>query len=133
MTRREALLRQKTLLVRGENLREKLAGELANLRDLKAADSVTDRVDVAFEAESDEMSLQLADVDIHELRQIERVLVRMKQGMYGVCEGGSMKCQKRIPEGRLKALPYATFCINCEREMEKDPDSVVANGLTDRR
>jgi DnaK suppressor protein len=125
MTKREALSRQKTLLVRGENLRQNLAGELANLRDFKAADSVSDSVDVAFEAENDEMSFELAAVDLHELKQIERVLERMKQGKYAVCEGGSKKCQKRIPEGRLNALPYATLCINCEREMEKVPDSVL--------
>jgi DnaK suppressor protein len=132
MTKREALSRQKTLLVRGENLRQKLAGELANLRDFKAADSVSDSVDVAFEAENDEMSFQLAAVDLHELKQIERVLERMKQGKYGVCEGGSKKCQKRIPEGRLNALPYATLCINCEREMEKAPDSVRASASDPR-
>jgi DnaK suppressor protein len=30
-------------------------------------------------------------------------------------------CQKRIPIGRLNALPYTTYCIECQREMEQYP------------
>jgi DnaK suppressor protein len=102
----------------------KLAGDLANLCDFKAADSACDSVDVAFETSSDEMSSQLAELDSHELGQIERALVRLKQGTYGICEGGSKDCQKRIPVARLSAVPYTSFCINCEREMEKHPGQI---------
>jgi DnaK suppressor protein len=68
------------------------------------------------------MLSQLAELDAHELYQIERALARVKQGTYGICEGGSQNCRKRIPVSRLNALPYTTFCINCERELEKYPD-----------
>jgi hypothetical protein len=44
-------------------LRQKLADELANLGNLKAADLTGDRADVAFETSSDEMSSQLAELD----------------------------------------------------------------------
>jgi DnaK suppressor protein len=100
-----------------------LAGDLAALRDLSAADSTGDSADVAFETSSDEMSSQLAEMDARELGQIERALARLLQGRYGVCEGGSENCQIKIPVARLNALPYTTFCINCERAMERNPDS----------
>jgi DnaK suppressor protein len=123
MTRRDALLRlQKTLLARGADLRRTLAEELANLCDFKAADSTGDSADVAFEAGSDEMSAQLAELDAHELSQIERALARLKQGTFGICEGASKSCRNKIPVARLNALPYSTFCINCQREMDKYPD-----------
>ena len=67
------------------------------------------------------MSSRLAELDDRELSQIERALARLQQGMYGICEGGSGNCQKKIPVARLNALPYTPFCINCEREMEKHP------------
>jgi DnaK suppressor protein len=130
MPRRNALLRlHETLLARRGDLRTKLAGELANLSDFRAADSTTDSVDVAFETSSDEMSSQLAELDARELSQIERVLVRLTQGTYGVCEGGSENCQKRIPVARLNTLPSTTFCINCEREMEKSTSPGAPGGV----
>ena len=115
MARQEALLRlHKSLLARRDHLRKKLTEELANLRSSGEGDSA----DVAFENGSDEMASQLAEFDARELTQIERALARLKQGIYGLCEG----CQKKIPVGRLNALPYTTCCIECQREMERYPD-----------
>jgi len=115
MARQDALLRlHKSLLARRDHLRKKLSEELAQLSSTGAGDSA----DVAFESGSDEMTSQLAEFDARELTQIERALTRLKQGTYGVCEG----CQKKIPVGRLNALPYATHCVECQREMERYPD-----------
>ena len=44
------------------------------------------------------------------------------------CEGGSANCQIKIPVMRRNALPYTTFCIHCEREMEKCPDWLDRGG-----
>jgi DnaK suppressor protein len=105
-------------LSRRADIRKKLADELDGLRNLKGADATGDSADVAFESGSEEMASQLAELDSRELRQIDRALLRLKQGTYGVCEG----CGCKIPIGRLNALPYSTFCISCQREMEKYPD-----------
>src|SRR3954465_4620076 len=125
MARRDALLRlHKSLLARREHLRRKLAGELANLGYFKRADTTGDSVDVAFETGSDEMTSQLAELDARELHQIERALDRLKQGTYGVCEGGDEDgdpCGTKIPVARLNALPYTTLCIDCQRQMERYP------------
>ena len=119
MARRDALLRlHKSLLVRRADLHKKLAEDLNNLRNYTNTDSPGDSADAAFESGSDEMASQLAEIEARELSQIERALVRLKQGTYGVCEG----CQGKIPVGRLNALPYTTLCIECQREMEKYPD-----------
>jgi DnaK suppressor protein len=40
----------------------------------------------------------------------------MKAGDYGACE----VCSKKIPMARLDALPYATMCIECQRELERN-------------
>ncbi|HMF11096.1 MAG TPA: TraR/DksA C4-type zinc finger protein [Gemmataceae bacterium] len=119
MARRDALLRlHKSLLGRRADLRKKLAGALADLRNIQETDSTGDSADAAFDAGSDEMASQLAEFDARELGQIERALVRLKQGTYGLCE----VCQAKIPVARLNALPYTTFCIGCQREMERFPD-----------
>jgi DnaK suppressor protein len=119
MARRDALLRlHKSLLSRRSDIRKKLSDELDGLRNLKDADATGDSADVAFESGSEEMASQLAELDARELHQIERALLRLKQGTYGVCE----VCSCKIPIGRLNALPYSTLCIGCQREMEKYPD-----------
>jgi DnaK suppressor protein len=123
MIRQDGLVRlHKALLARRTELRKILAEELANLRDFKATGFTGDSADAAFGAESDEMSSQLAQLDARELVQIERALERMKMGTFGLCAGASQGCQKRIPVARLNALPYSTFCINCQRALDKCPD-----------
>jgi DnaK suppressor protein len=98
-----------------------LAGELADLR-FKTSEG-GDTADAAFDAGSEEIASQLAELEARELSQIERALARMKQGTYGLCEF----CQGKIPVARLNALPYSTTCVNCQREMENYP------GWADRR
>jgi DnaK suppressor protein len=120
MARSDALLRlHKSLLARRSDLRKKLADELDNLRNFGSSTTTGDSADVAFESGSDEMASHLAEIDARELTQIDRALVRLKQGTYGLCE----VCQGRIPIGRLNALPYTTLCIECQREMERYPDA----------
>ena len=117
MARRDALLRlHKTLLARSSALRKALSDELADLR-LKATQT-GDSADAAFDAGSEEIASQLAELEARELSQIERALARMKQGTYGLCE----ICHAKIPVARLNALPYSTTCVECQREMELYPD-----------
>src|SRR6266849_1546172 len=116
MARRDALLRlHKSLMARGTALRKVLAGELADLR-FKTTDT-GDSADAAFDAGSEEVASQLAELEARELSQIERALARIKQGSYGLCEF----CQIKIPVARLNALPYSTTCVKCAREIETDP------------
>lgn len=116
MARRDALLRlHKSLLSRRADIRKRLEDELEGLHNLTGADATGDSADAAFELGSEEMASQLAELDAHEMHQIERTLFRLEQGIYGLCEG----CGCRIPVGRLNALPYTTQCITCQREMEQ--------------
>jgi DnaK suppressor protein len=57
----------------------------------------------------------LAEVESRELASIEKALERINDRSFGVCEG----CNTKIPMARLNALPYATYCIGCQREMER--------------
>jgi DnaK suppressor protein len=115
MARSDALLRlHKSLMARRAELRKRLGMELKDLRNFKGADSTGDSADLAFDAGSEEVASQLAELEARELSQVERALAKLKQGSYGVCEG----CQKKIPVARLNALPFSTTCIECQREME---------------
>ena len=116
MARHDALVRlHQSLLARRTDLRKKLAEGLDNLHGTEASG---DQADAALESTSDEMNSALAELEARELTQIERALLRLKQGTYGLCE----VCHGKIPVGRLNTLPFSTLCIECQREMEKYPD-----------
>lgn len=116
MTRKEAILSMHQVLIkRRDALRKALAGDLSLLKELRAQTS-GDVVDAALDSVQDEISSQLAEVESRELARIEVALERMRDGQYGVCEG----CATSIPMARLNALPYATLCIKCQREAERE-------------
>jgi len=115
MSRKDAILNMRQVLIkRRDALRKALAGDLSLLKELRAQAS-GDVVDAALDSAQDEISSQLAEVESRELAQIEYALECMRDGNYGACEG----CGCNIPMARLNALPYATYCINCQREAER--------------
>ena len=115
MSRKAAVLNMRQVLIkRRDALRKALAGDLSLLKELRAQSS-GDVVDAALDSVQDEISSQLAEVESRELARIEYALERMREGQYGACEG----CGTNIPMMRLNALPYATYCINCQREAER--------------
>src|SRR6476646_2419138 len=115
MPRKDSLQNMRQILMkRRDALRKALAGDLSLLKELRAQ-TAGDVVDAALDSAQDEISSQLAEVESRELASIENALQRMRDGQYGVCEG----CSCSIPMARLNALPYATLCIECQRESER--------------
>jgi DnaK suppressor protein len=120
--RKEAVLQLKQILIRRRDaLRKALAGDLSSLKELRQQTS-GDVMDAAMDSAQDEISSQLAEVESRELTHIETALERMRTGEYGECEG----CGCAIPLARLQALPYATMCIGCQREAEKNGGELAA-------
>ena len=117
MARKDAISSMRELLLaRRDALRKALAGDLSLLKKLDSSQSSSgDVVDFALDAAQDELTSQLAEVESRELANIENALKRMREGEYGKCES----CSCDIPMARLQALPYATLCIRCQREAEK--------------
>ncbi len=48
------------------------------------------------------------------LNRLDEDLSMLDEGKYGFCG----KCGDQIPEARLKALPFASRCLDCERKRE---------------
>ena len=115
MARKEAVSQLRQILIRRRDaLRKALAGDLSSLKELRQQTS-GDMMDAAMDSAQDEISSQLAEVESRELANIERAIARIREGGYGICEG----CGEKIKLARLNALPYATCCIDCQRELER--------------
>jgi DnaK suppressor protein len=116
MARKDSIHSMKQVLItRRDALRKALAGDLSLLKELREQ-TAGDVIDAALDSAQDEISSQLAEVESRELARIENALERMRGGTYGVCEN----CSTKIPLARLTALPYATSCIECQREAERE-------------
>ncbi len=50
----------------------------------------------------------------HLLTQVNEALARIDAGTYGICTN----CGRPIPVARLRALPYAALCIDCQAKSE---------------
>jgi DnaK suppressor protein len=79
------------------------------------------------------VSLRLNRLDYLQLRMIEEALDRLNSGDFGTC----LACEEPIPAKRLKALPWARYCVTCQEsigaDMDQDPRgaSRLAVGLAD--
>lgn len=83
------------------------SGDLSGY-SLHMADAGTDTFDTEF-------TLGLASNQQQFLYEIDEALKRIDDKIYGKCQN----CDKDIPMKRLKALPFAKFCIKCQSEIEK--------------
>ena len=77
-------------------------------------DIVGDPADLAYDSIERELLFDLNDKERDQLENINHALKRIEQGTYGTCE----KCGKRITLARLKAVPFARFCLKCKTASE---------------
>lgn len=76
---------------------------------------VGDTIDLAADSSARELLFELNDSEKKRLEDIDRALQKIEQSRFGICE----KCGNEIDKKRLKAVPYARFCIKCKALMEK--------------
>ena len=62
----------------------------------------------------EELNLALLENEDQLLDEVNDALERIDQGTFGRCEN----CGQEIPRERLKALPYARYCIRCARLLQ---------------
>lgn len=56
------------------------------------------------------------DENIEDLiEQINEALRKIENGTFGICD----RCERHINPDRLRAIPYATLCIDCQEAIER--------------
>jgi DnaK suppressor protein len=61
------------------------------------------------------MDFALMEMESQTLRKIDEALFRLGEGTYGICS----ECDEPISEARLKALPFASLCRECQEHAEE--------------
>jgi RNA polymerase-binding protein DksA len=112
---RDALLEERGRVEAAiENLHEEHPGTISDEAGEEAAYD-NHLADTATETYDRELDYTLEENSEHVLADIDAALKRIEDGTYGICTN----CRKQIPEERLEARPWATLCIDCQRERER--------------
>jgi DnaK suppressor protein len=98
--------RQAEIQTKLRSLREDLPAELIEVKDAEEQ-SVEDFVRG--------MDFALMEMESQTLRKIDEAMSRLEHGSYGVCG----ECGTKIAEARLKALPFALLCRDCQEGQEE--------------
>ena len=113
-----------------EERRFEIIGELqSRMRDVRDEDAAIAQQSVRDEAETCELDIQddikfaLLQMKAETLEKIGEALARLEQGRYGRC----YECGEDISERRLRALPFAVRCTQCEeaQEIERQRERVL--------
>lgn len=75
----------------------------------------SDEADAAVTTDMRERAMWLLEDHQQKLALIDQALKRIADGIYGRCE----TCGGSIGPERLEALPYATQCIRCQQQAER--------------
>lgn len=105
--------------------RAKLAGEIKAIAE-DASKSPRDAsgdlsaytvhmADMSADTYERELSMNIVSSEQELLYQIDDALKRLDDGSFGVCQ----QCNQPIAMSRLKAVPYASMCIGCQRAKEQ--------------
>ena len=103
-----------------ERRREILSEVHEKIRDVRAEGANNPTIGVLDAAESSESDIQddiefaLIQMKAETLNKINEALSRLEEGTYGHC----FECGDEIAEPRLRALPFAVRCKDCEEARE---------------
>lgn len=91
---------------RARQLRRNQAGDVSSVP--------SDEADLARSELDLNMLMNLAERSEERLKAIEGAFERLERGSYGECE----QCGGEIPVERLRALPFASRCVECQQQRE---------------
>jgi len=103
-----------------ERRREILNEVHEKMRDVRAigesgeGQGVLDAAETSEADIQDDIELALIQMKTETLHKIEEALARLDEGTYGYC----FECGDEISERRLRALPFAVRCKDCEEARE---------------
>jgi DnaK suppressor protein len=105
------------LLERRQTLTREIDELIARHRSdqlLQRDQSVADTGDRSLQDSTGEQQISILEVRNRMRNQIDEALRRLEDGTYGTCED----CTREINPERLKAMPFARRCVECQQKAE---------------
>ncbi|NTU42763.1 MAG: TraR/DksA family transcriptional regulator [Nitrospirales bacterium] len=114
-SRKERL--KKLLIQKREDLVREAKSEIKKFKDgerKQLADSVMDDGDLSVADLTEDISLRQLSSHRDTLVKIDAAIRKLDEGTYGICDD----CGEDISEERLKVLPFAIYCRDCQEKKE---------------
>lgn len=96
-----------------------LRAEFANLAEVPLdglrIEPTADAMDDAINRRSRELAVDAANLRTGKAKEILAALERVRLGTFGEC----VRCEERISERRLQAVPWSAHCRECKQILEK--------------
>jgi DnaK suppressor protein len=103
------------------DMRVRLKGDVSQMEDETFRDhaeshsSVDHMADHGSENFDTDQTIGIIERGSDVLFEIDEALARMKSGAFGLCE----TCPATIGRARLRAMPYARLCLDCQMDQER--------------
>jgi DnaK suppressor protein len=98
------------------NAKHTEAARALGRREDLAIERTPDALDEVQFAAARELSTRNLERESSILREVRAALDRIADGSYGTC----LHCEEEISQKRLKAVPWATLCIACQEEADRN-------------
>ena len=95
--------------------RLKEATQTEGSRESIRIQQVADPVDMTSQAAERELAMQRLDRHAGLVRQLRSAIDRIEDGTYGIC----LECEEEIAPRRLRAIPWAQRCIQCQEAADR--------------
>lgn len=121
ITKKQLLRFKKLLLKRREELLDEISAIGRNTSSKSQRDAAGDlsgytyhMADLATDSFDRDLSFNRASTEQRIIYEIDEALKRIEDGSFGKC----LRCDKKIKTKRLSIVPYAKFCISCQKDEE---------------
>jgi len=111
---RKLLLEYRRVLVGDLNHMEE--GALRRSKDNAATLDISNFAELGSDYFEQDFTIGLIENSEQTLREIDAALQRIEDRTYGICE----KDGSPIPKARLRAIPWARLCVDCQRKLEEE-------------
>ena len=92
----------------------KEAAPTRRLSDSIRIQQLADPIDMTQEAAERDVAVQILDRGSTLVRRLRSAIDRIEDGSYGIC----LHCEEEIASKRLKAIPWAELCIDCQERAD---------------
>ena len=112
-TSRDEVMRRLLIELRDQELRK--IRTLVRDETVLANEAPGDELDRARRNGDLEFHASLRDLSESRLTAITSTLIRLDEGLFGICE----ECNEQISLARLQSLPFARYCFDCQKDIEE--------------
>ena len=89
---------------------------LVRRRDGIAVERSPDQIDEIQGASARALAVSNLDRDFSQLRDARAAIDRIDEGTFGAC----LQCDEEIHPKRLAAVPWASFCLQCQEAVDRN-------------